>query len=67
MQDALASIASAAHAGASETDQNAAAKAFRDALLCIEKSGRTHYLGDYPPVSGGQDTTFMKTFQRTRQ
>ncbi len=67
MQDALNRVSAAAHPGVDESEQDGAAKGFREALLCVEKSGRMQYLGDYQRVSGGQDTAFLKTLQRTRR
>jgi hypothetical protein len=66
LADALNAISAAAHPGVTESAQADAAKNFHDALRCVVKSGQEKYLGDFPPIAGGQDTAFMKTFQRTR-
>jgi hypothetical protein len=66
IQDALNAVSRAAHAGATESEQATALDGVRATLACIEKSGQAATFGDYPRLAGGQDTAFMKTFQRTR-
>ena len=67
MDDALNEIGAQSRPGATEADQDAALKRYRESLICIARSGAHGVFGPYDPPSGGQDTTFMKTFARTRK
>lgn len=67
MDDALNEIAEQSRPGATEADQDAALKKYRESLLCIARSGAHGVYGPYDPPSGGQDTAFMKTFARARK
>lgn len=67
MDDALNKISDVSKPGASEADQEAALKGYRESLLCIARGGQHGVFGPYDPPSGGQDTAFMKTFARTRR
>lgn len=66
MQDALNGVSKGARAGATEAQQSDALSAFRKSLSCTIKSGKAKPFGAYPRPAGGEDTAFLKTYQRTR-
>lgn len=66
LQDALNGVAKSAKKGTSETAQRAATKKFRKALICALKMGKGQVLGTYPKPTGGEESAFLKTLQRTR-